>query len=138
MQRTFSSILHSLGALVTSILSCATCPSCITLYAGFFSFIGIELCEYSMYFFPLMLLSISFTVGLMARKVIHQKANYQPLIVIVAASIIMIWSVLNGQEIMLYISLPFFMGSIFWHKFLLKKADHKGSCGHKCGSHSHS
>jgi hypothetical protein len=136
MHKTSTSIFHSTGAILTSLLSCAACPACLPIYAGLLSLLGIELFEVSLYFFPLMLGSLGFTLALMARQVFFRKADYRPLLISVAAAGIIVWAAVVGQELPLYLSLAAFMGSIFWNKALLKKTACEGSCSGKCSSHA--
>ncbi len=136
MHKTSTSIFHSTGAILTSLLSCAACPACLPVYAGLLSLLGIELFEINLYFFPLMLGSLGFTLALMARQVFFRKADYRPLLISVLASCVIIWGAMVGQELALYLSLPIFMGSIFWNKALLKKTVCEGGCSSKCSSHA--
>lgn len=136
MHKTSTSIFHSTGAILTSLLSCAACPACLPIYAGLLSLLGIELFEVSLYFFPLMLGSLGFTLALMARQVFFRKADYKPLLISFLAAGVIIWGAVVGEELILYLSLAAFMGSIFWNKSLLKKTACESGCSGKCGSHA--
>lgn len=132
VQKTSSTILHSFSALITSLLSCSTCPGCITIYTSLLSFLGVELIGLHIYFLPLMALSTCATILLMGREVFLKKAKSFPLLLATLSAIIMIYSAIKEQEFLLYSALPFFIGSVFLNKFLIwKKSKNLNCCGKK-------
>lgn len=136
MHKTSTSIFHSIGAVFTSLMSCAACPACLPIYAGLLSFLGVELFEINAYFFPLMIASLGLTLALMAWQIFKRTADYRPLLVGIAAAGVVVWGASVGYEWLLYPSLALFMGAIFWNKSLLKKVACTGSCSKKCDSHA--
>ncbi|MBS0272001.1 MAG: hypothetical protein JSR85_05075 [Proteobacteria bacterium] len=125
--RRWSDVFSGTGTVVTSLLSCAACPVCLPIYAGFLSLIGIELAEIHVLFFPIMMIFATCTLGFMAYQIHSHQGTWEPFKLALAAAFGIIISALLGYEYILYISLAFFMGSVIWSKKTLIHGDH-GCC----------
>lgn len=136
MPKHSASILSSVGAVLTSLLSCATCPMCLPIYAGALSLVGFELSEYSSYFFPIMIAFLVWTLFLMARQTLKHNTDARPLALGVISALAIATSTWHGHEMLMYACLVGFMASVFWNKSILKKA---AGCPDRtcCDGHGH-
>ena len=137
MHKSSGSIVSSVGAVFTSLLSCAACPMCLPVYAGLLSLVGFELTELSVYFFPIMLGFLGWTLFLMTRQAIKLKTDIRPVALAAIAATAIVTSTWHGYETLIYACLVMFMGSVFWNKSILKR---KAGCaeGGCCDGKSHS
>ncbi len=119
-------VFSGTGTIVVSLLSCAACPMCLPIYAGFLSLIGIELIEIHEFFFPLMLAFAIITLGFMAYQIYRHHGDWKPFKLALGAALGMVASAFFGYEYALYACLALFMGSVFWSK---KSLIHEG---HEC------
>ncbi|MBP6952668.1 MAG: MerC domain-containing protein [Alphaproteobacteria bacterium] len=123
----WSDVFGSIGTVAASLLSCAACPLCLPLYAGLLSIIGIELVEIHHFFFPIMMAFGCITLGSMAYQIYKHHGQWTPFHLAVGATLSMVTSAFFGYEYLLYLSLAFFMGSVFWYKKSLRHKGH-GCC----------
>lgn len=115
----WADVVSSAGAVLLSILSCAFCPLCIPLYAGILGFIGIEVGNLQSFMLPLAAIFSLSSLGFMAYQIHTHHSKWSPFILGFFAMIGMISSAFYDLDIPLYLSLAFFMGSVFWNKRLL-------------------
>lgn len=115
------------GTVILSLLSCAACPMCLPIYAGFLSLIGIELIEVHEYFLPITLVFGIVTLGFMAYQTYTHQGKWTPFKLAIGAAVGMVTSALLGYEYFLYASLALFMGSVIWNKKTLIHDGH-GCC----------
>lgn len=123
----WSHVFSGTGTVITSLLSCAACPVCLPIYAGFLSLIGIELAEIHELFFPIMMIFATFTLGLMAYQIYSHHGTWKPFKLALIAAFGIISSAFFGYEYILYTSLALFMGSVIWSKKSLIHEGH-GCC----------
>lgn len=116
-------VLSGTGAVVVSLLSCAACPLCIPIYAGFLSLIGIEIINIHDLFLPLMILFSLLTLGFMAYQINRHHGVWKPFQFAMAAGLGMIGAAVFDYKYLLYACLALFMGSVIWSK---KTLIHKG------------
>lgn len=119
-------IFSGTGTVVLSLLSCAICPMCLPLYAGFLSIIGIELVDIHAFFFPLMIGFGAITLGFMAYQIHTHHGSWMAFKLAIGAVSGMVTAAFFGHEYLLYLFLALFMGCILWNK---KRLIHEG---HKC------
>lgn len=119
----WTDVVSGAGTVALSLLSCAACPVCLPLYAGFLSLIGIELAEIHEFFFPIMMLFAGVTLGFMAYQIYKHHGRWNPFKIAIVATFGMVVSAFFGYEYVLYASLVLFMGSVIWSK---KSLIHEG------------
>ncbi len=120
----WSDLFSGAGTVAASLLSCAVCPMCLPIYAGFLSLIGIELIDIHDYFFPITLLFSLLTLGFMAYQTHTHHGTWTPFKLATGAVIGIITSAFFGFEYVLYGCLALFMGSILWNKTQLTHEGH--------------
>lgn len=120
-------VFSGTGTVIVSLLSCAACPMCLPIYAGFLSLIGIELIDIHDYFFPMMMAFGILTLGFMAYQIYKHHGPWTPFKFAIGAAIGMMTSASLGYEYLLYACLALFMGSIIWSKKSLIHEGH-GCC----------
>jgi hypothetical protein len=116
-------VLSGAGTVIVSLLSCAVCPLCLPIYAGFLSVVGIELAEIHTFFFPIMFTFGLITLGFMAYQIYTHQGTWTPFKLALGATLGMGASAVLGYEYALYACLALFMGSILWNK---KSLIHEG------------
>lgn len=122
----WSDVLSGAGTVAVSLLSCAICPLCLPIYAGFLSLIGLEVAEIHAFFFPAMIVFGLTTLGFMAYQIYNHQGNWMPFKLALAAAAGMTASALLGYDYFLYASLALLMGSVIWNK---KSLIHDGAHG---------
>lgn len=119
MIKRWGDIFSSMGAVILSLLSCAACPMCLPLYAGFLSIIGIELIDIHAFFLPLTIGFGFITLSFMAYQIHTHHGSWIAFKLAVGATIGMIGSAFFGYEYLLYVFLVSFMVCVLWNKKLL-------------------
>ncbi len=120
-------VFSGTGTVITSLLSCAICPMCLPLYAGFLSLVGIEFAEIHEYFFPMMLIFALGTLGFMAYQTYIHQGKWTLFTCAGLASFGMVLAAFLKYDYFLYICLTLFMGSVIWNKKTLVHNGH-GCC----------
>lgn len=123
-------VVSGAGAVVLSLLSCAVCPMCLPLYAGFLSIIGIEVGEIHEFFFPIMMGFSLLTLGLMAYQIHSHHSEWGPFKLASGSALGMVLSAFYDYDYLLYACLALFMGSIFWNKRSISHSP--AHTGHGC------
>lgn len=125
MIKRWGDIFSGMGTVMLSLLSCAACPMCLPLYAGFLSIIGIELIDIHAYFFPLTIGFGLVTLSFMAYQIHTHHGPWLAFKLAIVATIGMLGSGFFGYEYLLYAFLASFMGCVLWNKKLLIHEGHK-------------
>lgn len=125
MIKRWGDIFSSMGTVMLSLLSCAACPMCLPLYAGFLSIIGIELIDINEFFFPLTIGFGLLTLAFMAYQIHTHHGQWVAFKLAMGAAIGMIASAFFGYEYLLYVFLASFMGCVLWNKKLLSHEGRK-------------
>ena len=125
MMKRWGDIFSGAGTVVLSLLSCAACPMCLPLYAGFLSIIGIELIDIHAFFFPITIGFGLVTLGFMAYQIHTHHASWNAFKLAIGAVLGMMTSAFFGYEYLLYVFLISFMGCVLWNKKLLIHEGHK-------------
>lgn len=125
--RRWGDVFGGTGTVVVSLLSCALCPLCLPIYAGFLSIIGIELAALHEFFFPIMMAFGVITLGFMAYQIYTHHGAWTPFKLAMAAAIGMGTSAFFDYDYLLYACLALFMGSVIWNKKSLVHEEH-GCC----------
>ena len=125
MMKRWGDIFSGTGTVVLSLLSCAACPMCLPLYAGFLSLIGIEIIDLRAFFFPFTVGFGVLTLGFMAYQVHSHHSSWMAFKVAVGTVIGMVTAAFFGYEYILYVFLASFMGCVLWNKKLLAHEGHK-------------
>lgn len=124
MMKRWGDILSGTGTVALSLLSCAACPMCLPLYAGFLSVIGIELIEVHTFFFPMTIGFGLVTLGFMAYQISTHQGSWKAFKLAIGAVIGMVAAAFFGYEYLLYLFLILFMGCVLWNK---KRLAHQGT-----------
>lgn len=124
IMRRWGDIISATGAVLTSLLSCAFCPLCIPFYAGLLSILGFKIGNVEALLIPGMLLFTLLSLGFMAYQIHTHKGRWTPFKLGVLSALGMVSCALLNYEILLYVCLASFMGSIFWNKRILTHTGH--------------
>jgi len=117
-------LVSGAGTVVLSLLSCAACPMCLPIYAGFLSLIGLELIDIHVYFFPVTIGFGLMTLGFMAYQIHTHHSPWVAFKWALSSIIGMVMSAFFGYEYLLYVFLASFMGCVLWNKRLLIHEGH--------------
>lgn len=109
-------IFSGTGTVLLSLLSCSVCPMCLPIYAGILSLVGVELSEISAFFFPVMIFFSVITLSFMGYQIYKHHGSWKIFSIALASGLSMISAAFLGYEYILYASVAFFIGSIFWNK----------------------
>lgn len=112
----WSSLSTLLIALVPVFKSCPPCPVCMPKYTALFAFFGLELADYSHYLAPVMLISMTFTLGSMFRQVKERKLPVSPLYTAFTSCIaLLICRYVTDNTSGVYLSMLGLLGSVLLH-----------------------
>ncbi len=125
MMKRWGDLFSGAGTVVLSLLSCAGCPMCLPLYAGFLSIIGIELIDIHVYFFPITIGFGLVTLGFMAYQIHTHHSHWIAFKLAIGAVTGMVVAAYFGYEYVLYGFLVAFMGCVLWNKKLMVHEGHK-------------
>jgi hypothetical protein len=115
-------LMSGAGAVVFSLLSCAFCPLCLPIYAAFLGAIGLEFGNLHALFLPSILLFAVLSLGFMAYQIHTHHGKWTPFGFALLAVFGMLGADFYDIDLLRYISLFLFMGSLVWSK---RKLIHK-------------
>jgi len=128
----WADIFSGAGAGALSLLSCASCPACFPLYAGFLSvlgsIIGIELVDVHLFFFPVAIVLSLISLGSMAYQIRSHHGLWMPFKLAAGAAAGMVGAAYLEYEYLLYGFLFLFMGSVIWNKRALQVLHEHNKC----------
>lgn len=124
IMKRWGDIVSGTGAVIASLLSCAFCPLCLPFYAGLLSILGVKLGNVQDLLIPGMLIFTLLSLSFMGYQIHTHKGRWAPFKLGVVAACGMIGFALLQYDILLYVCLASFMGSIFWNKRILTHTGH--------------
>lgn len=117
----FLGIPALLVSLLAVLKSCPPCPVCMPKYAAILSFFGIPLAAYSHYLVPVMLVSMTFTLGTLFWQVKKSSVSSVPLILAATAAAL----ILTGQYLVHFPPLTYGAMALFLTGVLLGQRNMK-------------